>query len=90
VTAKSFAVGLPVRFNRSAIRSGPAGRHGIIGTIDFSVEYARPKPHREDNDGATGETMVDALKDQLGLKLVSVKALIQIPVVDRLEQPTNN
>ena len=30
------------------------------------------------------------LNDQLGLKLVPVKALLEIPVVDRVEMPSEN
>lgn len=63
---------------------------GITGTIAFGLEYTRPNENRADSEGATGESLTDALKEQLGLKLVSVKALIQVPVVDRLEPPTDD
>jgi len=63
---------------------------GITENIGFGVEYTRPNSNHADNDAVAGETLVDALKNQLGLKLVSVKALIQIPVVDHLEPLTDN
>ncbi len=63
---------------------------GITSTIDFGVEYTRPNANRSDSEGATGESLVDGLRDQLGLKLVAVKARIPIPVVDSLEQLTDD
>jgi uncharacterized protein (TIGR03435 family) len=64
---------------------------GIIGNIDFWMEYTKPKTDAAvDAANATGETLVEALNDQLGLKLVPVKALLEIPTVDRVEMPTEN
>lgn len=66
-------------------------RTGINGSIDFWMEYTKP------NTGVTGEvasspgeTLVSALSYQLGLKLVPVKALLDVPVVDHVEMSSPN
>jgi uncharacterized protein (TIGR03435 family) len=64
---------------------------GITGNIDFGMEYTKPETDAAvDAVSAPGETLVGALNDQLGLKLVPVKALLDIPIVDRVEMPTEN
>jgi bla regulator protein blaR1 len=64
---------------------------GITGSIDFGVEYTKPKTDAaSDAANFEGESLVNALNDQLGLKLVPVKALLEIPLVDRVEMPSEN
>jgi uncharacterized protein (TIGR03435 family) len=64
---------------------------GIIENIDFGVEYTKPKTDAaSDVASSLGESLVSALNDQLGLKLVPVKALLDIPLVDRVEMPSEN
>ncbi len=64
---------------------------GMTGAIDFGMEYTKPKTDTP-ADGASlpGETLVGALHDQLRLKLVPVRAVLDIPVVDHLEMPTQD
>jgi uncharacterized protein (TIGR03435 family) len=66
-------------------------RTGIIGEIDFGIEYVKPEAEAARGMASSpGETLVSALSDQLKLKLVPVKALLQVPVVDHVETPTPN
>jgi len=66
-------------------------RTGIAGEIDFGIEYVNPKANATAEAASSpGETLVSALNDQLRLKLVPVKALLEVPVVDHVEMPTPN
>jgi uncharacterized protein (TIGR03435 family) len=40
--------------------------------------------------GATGRSLFDAIQEQLGLKLISSKGLVEIIVIDHIERPTPN
>jgi bla regulator protein blaR1 len=68
---------------------------GLEGAFDFSLNWS-PEQNRAlpvDSDGvdnAQGPPLVGALKEQLGLKLKSTKAPIQILVIDHVEPPTPN
>jgi uncharacterized protein (TIGR03435 family) len=64
---------------------------GIAGAIDFGMESTRPRPDSAvEPAGASVETFEEALRDQLGVKLTQVKALVDIPIVDRLSAPKEN
>jgi uncharacterized protein (TIGR03435 family) len=70
-------------------------RTGIAGTVDFSMVYA-PEPRGsaavEANayTPSAGVPFLDAIKDQLGLRLESGKASLRIPVVDDVQPPSPN
>jgi uncharacterized protein (TIGR03435 family) len=70
-------------------------RTGLIGNYDFKVEFA-PEPNNSAPAGAVaqdepgGPSFADALKKQLGLKLVLQKMPIDIVVIDHLERPSEN
>jgi uncharacterized protein (TIGR03435 family) len=82
--------------------AGPGGldrpvvdRTGLTGKFDFLLEFApdrRPQP----GDATTapldvaGPGIAQALKQQLGLKLVPTKAPVQVWVVDHIEHATEN
>jgi bla regulator protein blaR1 len=73
---------------------------GLSGDYDVAVEFsmeatraaaraassANPDPQPE----ATGMTFMDAVQEQLGLKLESAKGSVQVLVVDHIERPTEN
>jgi uncharacterized protein (TIGR03435 family) len=64
---------------------------GIAGAIDFGMESTRPNPGGNvEQAGSTVETFEQALRDQLGVKLTPVKALEDVPIVDRLSAPNEN
>lgn len=62
-------------------------RTALPGTYDFTLEWVPDSPQPADIDGPA---FIDALREQLGLKLESTKAAIQTPVIDRIERPTEN
>lgn len=64
---------------------------GISGAIDFGMESTRPKPDGDvEPAGSAVETFEEALRDQLGVKLTPVKALLDVPMVDQVSAPKEN
>jgi uncharacterized protein (TIGR03435 family) len=70
-------------------RDGPVvDLSGLKGVYDFKLEWITAG---EANNGAPGPTMLDAVQDQLGLKLERRKQPMEILVIDKLDRmPTEN
>jgi uncharacterized protein (TIGR03435 family) len=71
---------------------------GLNGDYDFKLEYTRDLPpnfpeggkiNGEDPD-TSGPTIVQALKQQLGLELKAQRGPVDVIVIDRAEKPTAN
>lgn len=65
---------------------------GLGGNFDFSIEYT-PQFNGPAPDGLfdpAGPTYVEALKEQLGLKLEPKTAPVDVLVIDHIEQPSAN
>jgi len=66
---------------------------GLNGAFDFKIEYA-PGSASPAADGVQpdpdGPTLLDALHEQLGLKLTSAKGQAQILVMYHVEKPSEN
>ena len=69
---------------------------GLSGRFDFTLAWA-PEPTAPPPSGASttsldplGPTPLQALRDQLGLKLESAKGPVKILIVDRVERPSVN
>lgn len=60
---------------------------GLTGYYDIDLKWT---PDEDLAAGASGPTLFTALEEQLGLKLISDKAPVDILVVDRIERPTAN
>jgi uncharacterized protein (TIGR03435 family) len=65
-------------------------KSGIAGPIDFGMESTRPRADGVEQTGSAIETFDEALRYQLGVKLTQVKALLDIPIVDRVSAPKEN
>jgi uncharacterized protein (TIGR03435 family) len=63
---------------------------GITGGIDFGMESTRPRADGVQQTESAIETFDEALRYQLGVKLTQVKALLDIPIVDRMSAPKEN
>jgi bla regulator protein blaR1 len=68
-------------------------RTGLRGRFDFTLEWTpdADSPVSSDVGGLpTGKTfdLLEALKEQLGLKLKSTNATIRVPVIDRVGRPS--
>ena len=82
VPVNALAVFLSSHFRRTVLdRTGLNGRYDI----DFYV----PNPEEGASDAADSAVFT-ALEDQLGLKVVSRKEVVDTIVIDHLEQPSEN
>jgi uncharacterized protein (TIGR03435 family) len=68
---------------------------GLGGRYDFDVEYARDTFGADTAASglpaeAAGPTFLEALKEQLGLRLAAQKGPVQVVVVDAVERPSAN
>jgi uncharacterized protein (TIGR03435 family) len=68
---------------------------GLTGSFDFELNFTPPwrMPKEQGADpqlDLTGPTFLEALKDQLGLKLKPTRAVVQTLVIDHIEQPSPN
>jgi uncharacterized protein (TIGR03435 family) len=68
-------------------------RTGLSGNFDFSIEFAPefdgPPPPNFQPD-PNGPTFLEALRDQLGLKLVPETGPVDVFVIDHVEEPSPN
>jgi uncharacterized protein (TIGR03435 family) len=60
---------------------------GLSGRYDFKMTWA---PQRESSTDESGPSLFTALQEQLGLKLESVKAPVDVVVIDHVETPSPN
>jgi uncharacterized protein (TIGR03435 family) len=70
-------------------------RTGLAGTYDFSLDSVPDRndpstPSTDTQPDSGVPTFLEALKEQLGLKLQPTKARVQVPVIDHVEQPSPN
>jgi uncharacterized protein (TIGR03435 family) len=62
-------------------------RTGLKGQYDITLKWAS---QRDPSEEAAGPSLFSALEDQLGLKLESTKAPVDVLVIDSIEKPTPN
>jgi bla regulator protein blaR1 len=63
---------------------------GLSGRFDFDIEFT-PQQHTADaQPDAFGPTFTEALKNQLGLKLVKQTGSVNVFVIDHIEMPSPN
>ncbi len=67
-------------------------RTGLTGRYDFKLEWTDESPASQPNSSTTsdGPSFTTALREQLGLKLESAKVPLRLPVIDRVERPSEN
>jgi uncharacterized protein (TIGR03435 family) len=93
VTMGFFAKALPTMPN--GLDRPVLDRSGLEGTVDLTFEWM-PERHGPLPPGSnvpreeTGPTFLEALKEQLGLKLESRTGPVDVLVVDHLEEPSPN
>ena len=71
----SFAVGRPI-----------VNKTGLEGGYDFALDYAPEGADASD----PRPSLFTALEEQLGLKLVPSKGLVDVIVIDHIERPSEN
>ncbi len=65
-------------------------RTGLTGLWDFSVVAAPPVRPGSTVPPVAGPTLLEAMQDQLGIKLKPGKAVLPVLVVDHVDRPTAN
>jgi uncharacterized protein (TIGR03435 family) len=71
-------------------------RTGLQGTFDYTIEWSGRLPVPRPNETAaaapdpSGITFVQALRQQLGLKLERSRADVRTIIIDRIERPSEN
>jgi len=68
---------------------------GLKGNYDFSLRYSEESDQpatsgAEAAPDSQGTTFLEALKEQLGMKLVRTIAPVLVPVIDHIERPSEN
>jgi uncharacterized protein (TIGR03435 family) len=76
-------------------RSGEIGRRvvdrtGLTGLWDFKLEAAWPAQPPPQDAVPEGPTMLEAIREQLGIDLKPARTLVSEPVVDHVGRPTGN
>jgi uncharacterized protein (TIGR03435 family) len=73
-------------------RGRPAtGRTELTGMYEFSLEFTPEAPPGPNALGdPSGSNFLEALRDELGLKLQSDRGAVDVFLLDHLEQPTAN
>ena len=84
------AIGPPARLGRPVL-----DRTGLSGRYDFVVEWMQEpegvaQPGNETAADLPGPSFLDALREQLGLKLEGTRGPVRMPIIDRVERPTEN
>ena len=66
-------------------------RTGLTGGFDFDLDFVPDSGVASESSTATnGASLFTALEEQLGLKLRPTRGQVQVVVIDRVEQPTEN
>jgi uncharacterized protein (TIGR03435 family) len=82
VPVSALAIFLSSHFGRTVIDGT-----GLTGRYDISFAVPIPEDHAPE---AADSSVFTALEDQLGLKLVSRKEVVDTIVIDHLEHPSDN
>ncbi len=83
---------LPLTSGYTGIDRPVIDRTGLTGNYDFSLQFspqsaAAPSPEASPD---TGPTVLEALRDQLGLKLEPTTGTVNVIFIDHIEEPTPN
>ena len=76
-------------------RSGEIGRRvvdqtGLTGLWDFTLEAAPPVQTLPKDGVPAGQTLLEAIQDQWGIKLKPARAVVRVLVIDHVERPGEN
>lgn len=87
-------VGVPIERIATFFTSSVEGRRvfdktGLAGSYDFTLVYRPPDvTPRDPNDNRP--TLFTALQEQLGLKLIAARGVVEVLIVDHIERPSEN
>ena len=93
LTANGIGMASLAAFLAGRLHRNVEDRTGLKGEYDFKLEWA-PDEAAGESASLTGASplpsLFTAMQEQLGLKLESTKGPVDVIVVDRIEQPTEN
>jgi uncharacterized protein (TIGR03435 family) len=84
-----LAESMPTQTGMATVPRPVIDRTGRSGEYNFWMEWT-PEDTSEVNNGETGGTFREALKNQLGLKLQPQNGPVEVLVIDHVEQPSPN
>jgi len=62
----------------------------LAAAYDFTLDYVRPRNFAERQGVSDGVSLFTALREQMGLRLVPRRGLVEVMVIDSVERPTEN
>jgi uncharacterized protein (TIGR03435 family) len=62
---------------------------GLTGAYDFTLTYSN-RTDAADDDPSAAPALSTAVQEQLGLKLVPAKGMVEVVVIDSIERPSEN
>jgi len=89
VTLALLGTSMPTQTGLLTLPRPVVDETGLKGGYDFWIEWTYEDTSEGEN-GETGGTFREALKNQLGLKLKPEKGPVQVLVIDHVERPTAN
>lgn len=63
---------------------------GLTARYNFKLEWTPMEGGGARTDGVDAPTLFTAMEEQLGLKVASTKAKVEVLVIDSLDRPTEN
>jgi uncharacterized protein (TIGR03435 family) len=90
VTLQMLAESLPTQTGLVTLPRPVVDESGLKGGYDFWMEWTPEDTRDVPDNSESGGTFREALKNQLGLKLVPGKGSVEVLVIDHVEQPTEN
>lgn len=85
VPINSLANGLSQQLGRKVL-----DKTGLKGNYDYTLEWTPDQVHTEGTEDSSGPSIFTAIQEQLGLKLESRTAPVDILVIDHVEMPSPN
>ncbi len=65
-------------------------RTGLSGNFDFALEWSPERAAADPQPDQSGPTFLEALQEQLGIKLESQKGPAEVIILDHVEHPSDN
>ena len=65
-------------------------RTGLAGAFDVDLTFLADNPTVDASNAQNAPSLMAALREQLGLRLESIRAPIEVVIIDRVQPPTEN
>ena len=92
VSGRAVTTPMIAQFLEGSVGRNVLDRTGLRGTFDLDLQWTPDQPQRPGAEARTGDaagvSIFTAVREQLGLKLESTKAPVDVLVVDHAEKPT--